>query len=124
MKKHWQQVIEQIWPSTWRVAADVAFIRTFRQSFFGSTAVAALVNVVVQPRNFATVDWEFVGMSLLAALAVALLAAGNAWNDVMTNGPSTAYTSRPHQSAPLAASTSTAAQSVKLFTEGQSDATT
>lgn len=93
--KHWKQVWEQIYPSKHRVAADVAFVRTFKQTFFGSGAVAAFVNIVVQPAEFSSVDWRFVSLSIAGALIASVIAAGNAWNDVLVNGPSRAYTEDP-----------------------------
>lgn len=92
---HWRKVWEQLFPSTHRVAADVAFFRTFKQTFFGSGAVAALVNIVVQPAEFTSVDWQFVGFSILGAVIASVIAATNAWNDVLVNGPSKAYTETP-----------------------------
>lgn len=88
----WKQVWGQLFPSEYGVAATVAWFRTFRQSLFGSSAVVAALNIIVQPATFSEVNWGMVGFSILGALIASIIAATNAWNDVLVHGPSKAYT--------------------------------
>lgn len=107
---YWKQVWEQLFPSTHSVAATVAWFRTFRQSLFGSGAVVALMNIVVQPSQFSQVNWEMVGLSVLGAVIASVIAATNAWNDVLVHGPAKAYTDNVTETA------ADPAPSVPLFT--------
>ena len=91
IKGFWTQLIESLAPPENRLLAAVAFVRTFRQGFKGSSIVAAGGGVTLTAAGLAEVNWVTVTYALIAVGLSGLAAGSDAYFDVLANGINSKY---------------------------------
>lgn len=88
----WAQLAEALAPKANRVVAAVAFVRTFRQGLNGSAITAAGGGVTLTALGIAEINWQTLGLALVAVGLTSFFAASTAWANVLQNGLSKGYT--------------------------------
>lgn len=86
------RLLEALAPKENRLVAAVAFVRTFRQGFTGSSIAAAGGGITLTAIGLAEVNWQTVAFAAIAVGIASLGAALNAYFSVLENGLSRKYT--------------------------------